>query len=238
MRPAGQAVYTVRYGEFRRPYDAAAHLRWLLGLPQVRGLLEHLRHAAENPRRRAGLPWYEYGFPDVEGDPAAIRLWKRGHRALAYLLPPRLRKLVPLLARDPGAPIEITGGPTLDPHRAERLQALCLRKLTPGSPPLSNAERQQLFRDVRALDPSREPLLILPATGLASGATTAICASSAAQGSWVAAEPQPAYANVGLVGTYSDRGAGIVPFPLEGASPVPAEKFEVWVRPESAPPRT
>jgi hypothetical protein len=218
--------YAWRYGEFSDPYDAEAHLRWLLGLPEIWGRLENLRQRAEHPRRYAGRPWYEYGFLDVEGDTRAIRRWRGEQRRFAQLLPPNLRKLVPLLVRDPSPPIEIPGGRALSPARAERLQANCLRKLTRGSPPLSGAERQHLFRDLRALDPSREPLLTLVGSGLASGATTAICATSAKEGAWVAAEPQAGYPNVGLVATQMDQGTGIEPFPLEGVAPVPTEKFE------------
>jgi hypothetical protein len=224
----GGSSYTPRYGDSSCSYNAEAHLRWLLGLPQVSGLLEHLRQAAENPRRHAGLPWREYGFLDTEGDAAAIERWRGEQRRLSHLLPPKLRKLLPLLVRDPDAPIEIAGGRGLSPERAGRLQALCRRKLIPSSPALSNRERQQLYRDLRALDPSREPLLILPGKVLARGATTAICATSAARGSWAAFEPQPAYPNVGVVATYSDTGTGIEPFPLADGSPMPAEKFEFF----------
>jgi hypothetical protein len=228
MGPSGRDSYTSRYGEVSLPYNAKAHLDWLLGLPQVKVRLEQLRLDAANPRRRAGLPWREYGFLDVEGDAAAIRRWQGEQRQLSYLLPPKMRGLVPVLVRDPGAPIEVSMGWGLSRDRAERLQAFCLRKLTRGSPPLSNAERQQLYRDLRALDPGREPLLILDGARLPRGATAAVCATSAARGLWIQAEPKPAYPIVGVVATHLASGAGVDLFRLENPPSATTEKFEFF----------
>lgn len=79
-----------------------------------------------------------------------------------------------VLVPDPGAPIEISAGRALSPDRADRLQALCLRKLTRGAPPLSNVERQQLYRDLKALDLGREPLPSIDGARLPRGATAAV----------------------------------------------------------------
>ncbi len=212
-------------------YDARAHLAWLLTQPGFRAAIGRLRADARR-RRQQSLPWREYAITELQagaGDRDRGQRYLAGQRRLAGVLPPALRALLPLLLLNADVPIQVGVSRSLrDPRQVQRLQRLCLKRLDPDQPALSEAERTYLRRKLTAINPRSCHLRLsvsadsCPWTASAPVHTSA---TSAAAGSWIAYPsvaghpaiglPQPATATPDLL-------VKPLPLPAPPAQPHPA----------------
>jgi hypothetical protein len=240
MGQTGQSSYTSRYTQFQGRLDASSYLNSLLELAQMRGRLEALGDAAANDRRAAGGPWREQAVNDLKGDDAAIERWLGEQRAVAWCLPSGMRPLVPVLALDPRAPIHVPPSCALSASQAGRLYEIAEQTLTVGASALSRADRVFKHRTLPMLEPVRNCLVLADYRVSSLGGVAAVCATSAAVGSWVAVQPTVGYPAIGMVATYLEGcRVGIEPFDLPRAkTPDLSEReFTAILRAGVRPPR-
>ena len=137
-------------------YGASAHVGWLLHQPDFETGLRLAREQA-SVERAAGRAWREYPTGAIDADGDRIDRWGGAQRRLARVLPPKVRRLIPVFVYGPNRVLMIPRGQSLESRRVERLQRCCLRSLETG--PVSAADREFMRRALAILDPPQRPLV-------------------------------------------------------------------------------
>lgn len=202
------------------PFDAFWLLSMLRKQPAFRGRLEVIGQAGANPNRTAGLPWREQSIRDVRGDTAAIEKWLGEQRAVAAVLPPQMRRLTSILARDLDAPINLSAGRSIAPQAAKRLEDIAVRRLTPGAEPLDASDRVFMHRALQTLDPVSPPVVTAEVRSVFSpGGVAAVSATSAGRGNWRYEAPREGFPVIGKAISAVGDSVSVVPFELPSPKP-------------------
>ena len=153
-------------------------------------------------------------------------------RALARVLPPKLRRLVPVLAQNIDAPIQIPPGRAEPPENAAHLRVACERLLDPEDR-LDDPETAFLRRSLTRIDPVAAPWVRYAdpqGLALAVGQPVAMSATSFAVGSYVLHEPRVGFPEVGQVASITASGVLVEPYSL----PNPAPRVQSVAAPSSS----